>query len=199
MRKKLLFFVSILLLPAFLFANDEKKEKNGDKSIGVRLDRKFALTVESGFNSLAGLGLNASYYTTPNLAIDGGLGLGLQGFKGGLRARYLFTTKKFAPYIGGGLMYAPLSVDGVEIKNDNTGELFLVDLKPSFYGQIVAGFEYMSNGGFVIGMNLGYAPLLNDNVETSAGSQELSGDSKTIFNILYGSGLVVGFNMGYSF
>ncbi len=179
--------------------NNNRREKTKPMDLAVRADNDWAITGELGWNSLAGFGINVTKYVTPNVAVDLGLGLGLQLFKSGLRGRYFFTKKKFAPYAGLGVIYAPLEVEGIELDSDGDGVIDdIVNLNSSLYAQLTLGFEYMSRGGFVFGMNVGYAPLLQDNYDEPAGGFNNS-ETKVGLDLAYGSGIVFGANMGFAF
>lgn len=174
--------------------DDGKKKRKKGKKTYVRAERNIGITLESGWNSLSGAGINGTYYVNPNVAVDIGAGFGLQVLKGGLRGRYLFSKKNFTPYVGGGLLLAPLSLDATA---DDDFDVIGIKIKSSVYGQLVGGFEFMSNGGFLIGLNIGYAILLNDNIEVTNG--ELTSDEEAALKLLYGSGVAIGFNIGYAF
>ncbi len=163
----------------------------------VRIQRKTAITFEGGWNSLAGVGINVSYAPVSKFAIDLGSGLGLQGFKGGIRGRYFFLDSNLSPYFGMGYMIAPNQLDGYPVRDEN-GDLFMVNLLPSHYGQFVLGIEYMSQGGFVIGANIGYALLIKGGIEAARNNVSIE-PVEQILDLLFGSGIAFGVNLGYSF
>ena len=197
MKKLLLFSLLILLVPIISFANNgEEDGKKKKKSDAIRTERQVALSAESGWRTLSGVGINASYYFSPRIAGDIGLGLSYMGVKSGIRGRILFSENNFAPYVGVGLNYAAGSLDNIEIEDTETLITYVYDTSPSIFGQVVFGFEYMSNGGFYIGWNIGYAPSLNENYEFQSPPSELI---DTTVKLLYGNSISTALNIGYAF
>jgi len=136
------------------------KVVNDGMSLNPRANRNIAITGESGFKTLSGFGLNATYYVQPKIAIDLGAGLGLQLVRAGIRGRYLFLDKNFTPYVGAGLYFNPIAIPDVivsDLEND-----YLIDINSSTFGQFVVGAEFMANKGFVVGFNVGYSAAFND-------------------------------------
>ncbi len=172
------------------------ESKSSDFEV-VRADRKIAIAGTLGFKSLAGLGGFVSYYATPHIAIDAGAGLGLQLFKGGVRGRYLFTKKRFTPYVGLGISHAPLAIEDVLVENSN-GSDYSIDLKASTYGQLSLGLEFLGYNGFLLGFDVGYSSLLNDNNFVNNGDP-LDPESQLAFDIVYGSSINFSLSMGYAF
>ncbi len=171
-----------------------KKEKTYPDN--PRADRTFAITAESGFKSLAGFGLNGTYYVQPKIAIDVGAGLGLQIIKGGIRGRYLFLDKNFTPYVGAGVFFNPLGIDDLLFTDQNFNDVF-VDINSSTFGQFIVGAEFMADKGFTVGFNLGYAASLSGENWTS--SDVVDDATALTLDILYGNGVAFGFNIGWAF
>ncbi len=170
------------------------------QSTSIRGNRKNSLTLEGGWNSLAGTGVNYMYSFNSNFALDFGAGIGLQGVKGGIRAQYYFLKKDFSPYMGLGYIINPLTIPDLDLIDEMSQTTQRVNILPAHFTQIVLGLEYRSKGGFVIGSNLGYARLLKNNIEPSDPRDELiENPTLQAIKILYGSGLAVSFNIGYAF
>lgn len=187
------FFLVLSLLFLSLTSNAQKGENTS--SDNPREDRKIAITTESAVKNLSGFGLNLSYYITPKIAIDVGGGLGAQLIKGGIRGRYLFFNQRFTPYVGASLFFAPLSFDDIQIEGvDST---FDIDVTSSTYGQLLVGIEFMGKRGFVIGGNLGYSQNFKERVWST--DETISSFDESILDILYGSGISAGFNIGFAF
>ncbi len=169
-----------------------------EEEVPNRVKRNFAISSELAWNGLTGLGIQAIYFPIPHLAIDGGLGLSTFGLKLGARARYLFTKKKFTPYVGLGIMTTPNSIENVELEDQDTGEYIYLDSEPSSFIQFVGGGELVTGSGFLFGFNLGWAHSVNEeNYVITSGTP--SEDMQTIIDWLYGSGLVIGLNFGWAF
>ena len=188
----------LLIILGFLFSNLYSQSQRGaSDNDNPRSDRQFAITSDSGLKSMTGVGVAFTYYPSTNIALDAGFGVGVQRFKGGLRGRYLILQKNFTPYVGLGVFFHPTQVNNVEfISLNGFDPPYTADLNSSTYGQLIIGFEYMSDGGFVIGLNLGYSRNFNSTPWTSdVGAQQ----DIDLLNFLYGSGLCTGFNIGYAF
>jgi len=193
--KKIIYLLMIMMtLPLLVSANTMNNDE--PKSTSIRADRQIAITGVSGWNSLAGVGVIGSYYVNPRIGIDAGVGAGLKGGKVGARGRYMFTENNFAPYAGLGLMFSTLNGESV-ITNEETFEIINYNINRTLFTQLVVGFEFMSNGGFVIGLNAGWAIPLTAPYEVISG--ELDSISKTALGIAHGGGLATEFSVGYAF
>ncbi len=199
MKKSFFTFLAIFTFAFSLSAQrsgSSERSQKSNASENPREQRVIAITSESGFKSITGLGVMGTYYVTPKIALDAGLGIGLQAFKGGVRARYLFLDKKFTPYVGVGFIANPTELNNVEI-NDSNGGLIFINLEKSNYGQLSFGVEFVGKNGFVIGGNLGYAINFNENNWSS--NSVISSETETVIDILYGSSISTGFHIGYAF
>jgi len=98
-------FIVFLLFSTISLGQNSRK--NSSSNSNPRADRKVAITTEAGWKTMAGSGLNVSYYPIPKLAIDAGAGIGTQGFKTGARVRYLFLDQEFSPILGLGFNMSP--------------------------------------------------------------------------------------------
>jgi hypothetical protein len=160
----------------------------------VRGRRPLSFGGELGWNGLAGLGLNFSYHPLPQLALDTGLGLGLSGWKLGLRVRANFLEGEWSPLLGAGVLYSVGSGGNeIEIKTDT--DLVKVKYLGAPHLQLVGGVNYTSQSGFTFMAMTGYAILLKKNVEYASGSEQLYRDTKS----LLGSGIVLSIYLGHSF
>jgi hypothetical protein len=194
MKRQIITLAIIALLPILAFANNDYGKKN--KEPLIRQERNFALSLESGWRTLSGVGLNATFFPQTNIGVDLGVGVSLLGTRAGVRGRYLISKKNFSPYVGVGLTFSPTSIDDIEIEDVDTGVLYYYDTKSSLFGQVLFGLEYISNGGFYIGWNIGYAPSLKDNYsfqQTPSDNVELG------VRLVYGSSISTALNIGYAF
>lgn len=179
-----------------------------------REDRTFAITSEGGLRTMSGTGINATYYALPQLGLDAGVGISFQGLRTGLRARYLFLDQRFSPIIGLGvnLSYGTFTesftqdiesfeIDGQTIEGF-TAEVN-IELRRTVAAQLLTGFEYMSDGGFVVGFNVGYRAKLNQSWDTEFVVDDRTFDvGDRIINSLdrvFGSGVSIALNLGYAF
>ncbi len=216
MKKTLFLLIAFLGFTSLSMAQNSRKSNSS--SDNPRADRKVAITTEAGFRTMAGSGLNVSYYVVPKLAIDAGAGLGLQGAKFGARVRYLFLDQEFSPILGLGFNMSPQEFGlpepelvSLDLDLDETTppeEVFVdVQLNKSYYTQAITGIEWMAQGGFVVAFNLGYRISLNQTIDTDI---EVNGQSfevidqysDTFINSIdriYGSGVSFSLHLGYAF
>lgn len=160
----------------------------------IRAQRPFAIAGEVGWNGLAGLGANFSYHPLPQLALDAGAGLGLAGWKGGLRVRANLLTSAWSPLVGAGFLYQSGSAgEAVELQSE--GDSAKLEVLGSSYAQLVAGVNYTGDEGFVFMATIGYAILFGDNTRFVSGSRAVYDDVRP----LLGSGLVLSTSFGYAF
>lgn len=195
MKKRIVSIMLMSFLPILAFANNDYGKKKGQEPI--RIDRNFAISLEAGWRTLSGLGVNASFFPNENMGIDLGVGLSFLGTRAGIRGRYMISKNNFSPYVGAGLTYSPTSIDDIEIEDaDNLGTYYYLDTHPSLFGQVLFGLEYISKGGFYLGWNIGYAPSLKENYsfdQTPPESMELG------VKLIYGSSISTAINIGYAF
>lgn len=195
MKKQMFVFVLIALFPILAFANNDYGKKEKDPSI--RTDKNFAVSLESGWRTLSGVGLNATFFPSTSLGVDLGVGLSYIGTRVGVRGRYMISKKNFSPYVGLGFTFSPTSIDNIEIEDtDNPGTFYTYDTSSSLFGQVLFGLEYISKGGFYVGWNIGYAPALKDNYSFDQTPPE---NLETAVKLLYGSSISTALNIGYAF
>ena len=118
--------------------------------------------------------------------------------KFGVRGRYLFLKKKFTLFVGAGFIYGTGTRGGaISMEDIETNKEIVFKVLPSRYLQFVVGGEYVAKSGFFLMFNLGYAYLMNDNVDIISGSP--SSQMKQVMRIAYGSGIVFEVGIGYIF
>lgn len=198
--KKTVSWISLLIL-AFvshtITAQDYANMSVKKEDIPIREIKRNAITGNIGWNGLTGFGITYNNYLLKQLELDLGLGLASTGFKVGGRLSYLFMDKNFSPFVSGGFTYGMGTGDS-EIDYDYNNNQFSYTIDSSPFLQICGGVEYMSNGGFLIRGNLGYAILLKEtNYQITQGvptNDELKG-----LDTALGSGIVIEFSIGYAF
>ncbi|HET7542800.1 MAG TPA: hypothetical protein VFK05_23170 [Polyangiaceae bacterium] len=181
----------------------DPSQKRGRQATGpIRAQRRLALTGEVGWNGLAGFGPNLTFRAHPNLSFDLGAGLGLVGWKVGLRARYLLLKGPVTPFIGAGIIAAsgfgsaPLELSNAQ---DDPGRVPLnVKILPSTWLQSVAGVDWVAGNGFTLIGTAGWASVLSgDPVQVVTGTP--SHDEEQALNAIFRSSIVFTIALGYSF
>lgn len=212
--KKFIFILVATISFSTLATAQKSRSNNKSSSNNPRAERKIAIVTEGGWKTMVGTGIVGTYYIVPQLAVDGGLGISLQGLRTGVRARYLFMDDNFSPILGVGInlsngtfetehrqVIEPFEIDG-QMFDGFTADV-LLELNRTIAAQLLTGIEYVSDGGFVLGATIGYRARLNQSWDT-----EFAIDGNTfdvadgIINSLdriYGSGLSLGLNLGYAF
>lgn len=214
MKKFLFLLVALISFSTFATAQ-KSRSSSSSSSDNPRAERQIAITTNAGRRTMTGIGLIGSYYVAPQFAVDLGIGTNpIRGVRTGVRARYLFLDDNFSPILGAGFIYQAgektLNFNYDQpIENPNGGEPLLeevivdVGIKPSTYGQLITGLEYMSDGGFVLGFTLGYRVALNDAIgaAVTVDGEEITFDDELsrIVNKQVGSGISFGLNLGYAF
>jgi hypothetical protein len=168
-----------------------------DSSEPIRTRRRFIIAGELGWNSLAGMGVNATYHPIPLLALELGAGLSAVGIKGGVRVRVNLLQSLWTPTLGVGFMYGS-GLGGEEIKTaeDDDGKTAKYRVLGSPYLQLVGGVNYTSSRGIVLMTTVGWAFLLRGhNVKYVEGPTKLVEDAEPFF----GGGLVLASSLGYAF
>jgi hypothetical protein len=187
------------------FEDDKKKKKRGKKGkkTEIRADRQIAITADGGWNTVGANGIMTTYYVNPRIGVDLGFGTGLKGFKVGGRGKYMLSTKNFAPFLGLGISGRFLNEENVsttlEVIDDNgltTLETYVYDINRVLYIQPAVGFEYMSDGGFVIGLATGYTIAANDPITFISEPNEAF---EIGTNLIWGNGIIFSLNIGYAF
>ncbi len=208
--KKLNIFLLILLCPILLLANgmeDDKKRKKKKKrgaATEIRAERQIGITLDGGWNTPGANGVLVSYYATPRIGIDGGVGFGVKGPKLGVRGKYMLSTNNFAPYVGLGLSGKLGRTQGIEtfetIEDPDSGLFVNLPLtyntNRALYIQPTIGFEFMSNGGFVVGLATGYSIAATAPYEFT---QNFGPETDAALNLIFGNGIILSFNIGYAF
>lgn len=171
-------------------------DETADPSSNIRVQWKFAIGGEFGWNSLAGLGINFVYHPIPYLALEAGAGLGLIGLKGGARLRVNFLTSAWTPILGVGYIFAPGTGDEEAPEADfGDGGPVTYKVRPSSFIQAVAGVNYTGPDRWVLTLTGGYAFLLRENLVYVEGSKETL---EQVEPFVHG-GIVVSAALGYAF
>ena len=172
-----------------------------DVGATIREQRRINLALETGWNSLTGIGLGGGYQLTSHVALDGGIGQSVSGTRFGLRGRYNLLTSGWTPFVAAGAFYSAGRSRSETIENvddDGRRTSFDVRLEGSAFAQGVAGMSYVGDGGFTFMAALGYAKLLGDDpVRVTKGTTGPA--DRRLLRTLYGSGPVISLAMGYAF
>jgi hypothetical protein len=168
----------------------------------IRAQRRLALLGEVGWNGIAGFGPNLTFRAHPNVSIDLGAGLGLVGWKVGLRARYLLLKGPVTPFIGAGVMAASgFGSEPIEITNKDENpnrEPLNVKILPSTWFQGVAGVDWVASNGFTLIGTAGWAAVLGDDpVKVVTGKP--THDEDQALDAVFRSNIVLTIALGYSF
>lgn len=194
MQKTTILLTILGFLSSTLYSQREEPTTLSDNP---RSEKQFAISLDMGAKSMAGTGIAFTYYQSTNIALDAGVGIGIQGFKGGIRARYLLLQKNFTPYVGLGVYAHPTQVVDLEfISLELLDPPYFVTINRTVFGQLLVGFEYIAERGFLIGLNLGYSVNFNSEPWISDVATEID---INFLNLLYGSGISAGFTIGYAF
>lgn len=188
-------FLSVaLLLPAAAWA-----QVPDSLNPYVRKPRSAAVSFEMGANSLSSLlGVKGTFFVSPQVAVDAGLGISGTGLRPGLYARYLFSRAKFTPFAYGGLKYG-LGSGGqyVEIEDPDTGEDIGIKIDPSPFLDAGFGIDYLAHNGFYFTGGLGWSQLLRGkNFDYTEGASSRAED---VAKFAYGSGIALFLSAGYAF
>jgi hypothetical protein len=180
---------------AFLLAAPAARAQGPGSMVPARVQRKFAVLGELGWNSLAGLGANVSYSPISRLTAELGVGLSMAGFKAGARVRGNLFDSTWTPTAGVGFLVNSGSADSsfdVTIPPDTA----TLQLRPAPFLQPVIGMSYVGDGGFTFLGTVGYAFVLGEHPAVLvSGSPEVFDQLRAF----YGSGLVFSAAFGYSF
>jgi hypothetical protein len=147
----------------FLFSTWAGAQVPDSSDPDLRQPRKFAVSAEVGFNSLASLvGLKGTFFVAPQWALDAGLGISSVGLRPGVYGRYLFSRNKFSPFAYAGLKYG-LGTGGqaVEVEDPDTDIKYEFEIKPSPFADFGLGIDYLAHNGFYFTGGLGWSQLLS--------------------------------------
>lgn len=165
----------------------------------IRSLRRISVLGEFGFNGLAGTGLNLSANLHPNWSIDSGFGLGLGGYKLGLRGRYNLLKSNVTPFVAAGAAMTfgnQGSVMPMDLGANGRGS---VQLKPAPFAQAVAGLSWVNDSGFALLASLGWSQLIGELAYTVQPGSSYTADGAKAVSAVYGSGPVASLAMGYAF
>lgn len=183
-------WVTRLFVLLFLFAMPALAQ-----TAPVRAERRLFVLGEFGWNSLAGLGVNAGYHLHPHLTVEAGLGFSLLRLKGGARLRANLLQGAWTPFVAAGALIG--AGEGSEQDFSLGGPPFSYRLRPSPFAQVVAGVDFTAADGVTFLATAGWAFLLGDNVEITDGAPSAS--QRGWMRTAFGSGPVVSLAVGYSF
>ena len=163
----------------------------------ARMQKRWVLSVQLGFNTLPGLGLGGSYMATDHLAFDAGMGIGISGRKLGARARWNFTTGSWAPFAAAGLIHAFGLPDPIEYKQG--GEQFHYKVGSASWMQLAAGLDGQGPGDwFVLRFEGGWVvPLQDEGILLVDGAA--SSDTWHAIHVVTRGKLVLGVSFGAAF
>lgn len=176
---------------------EEEEQPEPELAGPIRSHRHFGILGEMAWNGLAGLGLNGLYNITPHIAVDVGLGISASGWKTGARGRFNFLLSHATPFVGAGITVG-WGTGGKSITSGaSEGNEYDLKLGPMPYLQLVGGLDFTAGGGFTLIATAGYAVLLANNATITRGTP--TSTQTEALNILYGSGIVLGAALGYTF
>lgn len=197
------------LLPAFAFSQSDtdqsdtaaQSESAESDTLELRKPRVWAVSIEIGMNSLSSvLGPVATWYVTPNYALDFGTGLSSAGLRPGLRARYLFSLERTSYFGAIGLKYT-MGSEGefVKVKDPETEKDIEIKVDGSGYADASVGVEYLSDNGFLVIANAGYSQLWGgQNYHFRPGSA-ISDKTEKLYQAVLGSGVMLSVSLGKAF
>jgi hypothetical protein len=169
----------------------------GDGAIGIRARHPLVVGADVGWNTLAGLGLDASYTAGSHLAFDVGAGYVLSGAKGGARVRWNFTTANLTPFVALGGVWSQGHADP-QTFNQKDGDSFTFHVGPAAYAQAVAGLDYQDSDRMHLRVEAGWAQALRKrDLHVVSGTPE--SDEWNEVRLVAGGGVVVGGSIGYAF
>lgn len=167
----------------------------------LRTPRSFALSGEVGANSLSSIiGPVFTWMAHPHMPLDFGLGLSATGFRPGIRARYLLTDGKLAPFVSGGFKYGlGTSEAEITVKNNDEEQKLEVKADPSPFIDLGVGLDYQAHNGFLFMAHIGYSLLLGGTNWEVTGDEAATSKSEEVLDMLYGSGVQLAVSFGKSF
>jgi hypothetical protein len=160
------------------------------------LRRPFTIGGELAWNGLAGLSVNGSYHFIPQLALDGGLGLSLTGWRAGTRLRVNFLTSEWTPFLGAGASIASGYGD-TEIDAQWGSEKAKIKVSTSPFAQVAGGVNYTGTEGFTFSVAVGYSFLLKDSNTTFVSGERVAYNYAK--ENIYGGGKTFSAAFGYAF
>jgi len=186
----------LLILTSVFALQINAQQSYKDIVLPIRLTHGFGISGNMGWNSLTGVGVSLQSYMSTHIGLDAGAGISSVGFKFAGRLRYLILEKNFTPMVGAGFIYGTgLPNQLIELDDNGTTITFILDKSP--YAQIVGGFDFVASNGFFIMADMGYAILLNENIELISGIP--TADMQSAMDMVYGSGIVMEVSIGYIF
>jgi hypothetical protein len=184
---------TIALLIFFAAAPAAKAEE----SRAARADHPLVLSVNAGWNTIAGLGVEASLRLREQFYLDAGAGCVVSGPKGGARLRWnLSDDDGWTPFASAGVVH---SLGPHSDQHIDGSAPFTFRVGPETWAQLVVGFDGQDHGDrWVWRWELGWAqPLYRRELRLIAGQP--SDADWTQVKLIAAGGLVVGVSVGYAF
>lgn len=162
-----------------------------------RAERPLVIRADVGWNTLAGLGLGASWAATPHLIADAGAGYVLSGPKAGARLRWNFTTAELTPFVAVGCTWSAGRGDPQTINHGQDDE-FTFHVGPASYAQGVAGVDYQDGDRVSYRFEIGWAQELGHRDLQVVSGAPTNADWSEV-RLISGGGFVLGGSVGYAF
>ena len=174
------------LLALLFAAADLPQAEVRPQAVGTdpRSQRPWVISLEAGWNALAGVGVVVARHFDPHLTLEAGVGLSAEGPKAGARARFNLVAGEWTPFLGVGFLYA------AGLNGRQTDRTFTYTVGPSPFLQVAGGLEYQSRAGLNLMFAVGYAHLLRENLTVLSGAPT---------SLQIGSGPVASGSIGYAF
>ncbi len=167
------------------------------REASIREAHPLVLRVDIGWNTLAGLGLGASWAATPHLIAEVGAGFVLSGPKAGARVRWNLTTGDLTPFIAiGGIWSAGRGAP--QTVNQGKDDEFSFHVGQAAYVQGTAGLDYQDGDRVSYRFEVGWAQALGHrDLHVVAGTPTKADWNEVRF--ISGGGPVLGGSVGYAF
>ena len=197
-----------------LHSNSHLESPYYDIRATSREERPFSLSFLTGWNALAGTGLQASFNLSTHWALDTGAGLSAGGPRAGAQVRYNLLASNLTPFVAAGVQAstgfsATLSSDNTGPTRDGLDRLGATDRSddgPSFRYRVLPtlatvptlGVTYQSWGGFAFSAAAGYAfNLTGKTYKVTEGA--VTEKQLQATNIILGDGPVLALSLGHAF
>jgi hypothetical protein len=163
----------------------------------TRVDRCFAISLETAWNGLAGIGPVLHYYPIPNIALDVGAGEAGTGLKTGIRGRVIFSKNTVSGFFGIG--YSSGSGGGSTVLSlaSTTTDSVYYKLKSTNFLQITGGIDIVAKRGFFFLASIGWSQCLNRNNVVIVRGEPTDAENAA-FDFAFRGGLILGMNFGYA-
>jgi hypothetical protein len=164
---------------------------------GAREQHPFVIGAQVGWNTLAGLGLAASWTATRHLAFDAGAGYVISVPKAGARLRWNLLTSDVTPFVAAGGFWS-FGRSTPQTITEKDGDSFAFQVGPAGYAQAVAGVDVQDASRFTFRFELGWSKdLTHRDLRVLSGTPDATSWKEV--RLLAGDGLVLGGSFGYAF